>query len=448
MNKQEAEQRRHAVREFRYGVIAELCNPYLSKEQGLKMIREKASREYEIPYSSKKRITQSCINKWLAAYKDRGLDGLEPKVRRDSGRSKSLTEQEQSILIAYLEDHPDVPATVALKTLQKQSKIMSTISQSSLSRFIISCGLTRKLRLRDTMMDRQLKFDFFQPLECVQVDVLHTFPVADSKGRKRNALLMAAICDATRRIVYSHFSHTEKATDFLMCIKHILQAHGRIGRMYVDNGSPFISNQVKRICAIVGIVLIHSSPGKPSGRGKIERFFRTLRDSFLRPLDKESIGCLDELNITYNTWLEGEYHRNPHKGLYGKTPLEAWLEKSHLIISMPPDIDLDEVLKFELNRRVYKDNTFTLDGFLFEVPCVLAGKNIKIRFSPFIEKPPIKVYYDNTYYGVAHLVDTYANTKIKRNVDTKQYSFTDSYHEGGYISASLSASKITKKTKE
>jgi hypothetical protein len=106
---------------------------------------------------------------------------------------------------------------------------------------------------------------------------------------------------------------------------------------------------------------------------------------------------------------------------------------------MPPDIDLDEVFTFELNRRVYKDNTFTLNGFLFEVPCVLAGKNIKIRFSPFIENPPIKVYYDTTYYGVAHLVDTYANTKIKRNVDTKQYAFTDSYHEGGYISASLPA---------
>lgn len=448
MNKQKDEQKRQAIREFRHGVIAELCNPYLSKETLRLMISDKASREYEIPYSSKKRITPSCIRKWIAAYKANGIAGLEPKVRSDCGKSKSLSDEEQSVLITYLEDYPDVPATIALKTLQTQGKIISRISQSSLSRFITASGLTRKFRLREKMLEKQLKFDFFKPLECIQVDVLHAFPVPDSTGKMRKALLMAAICDATRRIVYASFSYTAKVIDFLKCIKHILQAHGRIGRLYVDNGSPFISNQVKRICAILGIALIHSRPRKPAGRGKIERFFRTTRDSFLRPLDKESICSLDDLNIKFNTWLESEYHRNPHKGLYGKTPLEAWLEKSHLIISMPRDIDLDDAFRFELSRRVYKDNTFTLDGVLFEVPCVLAGKNIKIRSCPFSEKPHIQVFYNNKYYGTAWMVDTYANTRIKRNVDTKQYSLRDSSQKDGYISASLSASKIKKKEKE
>ena len=442
MKKETDEQKRIAIREFRYGVIAELCNPYLNRKQVRGLMRQKAAHKYEIPFSSKKRISFDCIRKWLTAYRDRGICGLEPKMRNDRGRSKSLTEAEQSVLISYLENYPDVPATVALKVLQKQGKIISRISQSSLSRFVTASGLTRKLRLREKMMEKQLKFEFFHPLECVQVDVLHAFPVPDAKGRKRKALLMAAIDDATRRIVYARFAYTEKAVEFLRCIKHILLAHGRIGRIYVDNGSSFISNQVKRICDILGILLIHSRPRKPAGRGKIERFFRTLRDSFLRPMEKDSVCSLADLNIRLATWLESEYHRNPHKGLYGKTPLEMWLEKAHLIITLLPEVNLDEILTFEMSRRVYGDNTFTLDGFLYEVPCILAGKNIKIRFCPFTERPPVHVYYDTKYYGAARLVDTYANTKIKRNADTKQISEGPSQYKGGYISASLSASKI------
>jgi transposase InsO family protein len=442
MKKETDEQKRIAIREFRCGVIAELCNPYLNRKQVRDLIKQKSALKYEIPFSSKTRISFDCIRKWLTAYRDRGIAGLEPKVRSDHGKSKSLTEEEQSVLISYLEDYPDVPATVALKVLQKKKKIISRISQSSLSRFVTASGLTRKLRLREKMMEKQLKFEFFHPLECVQVDVLHAFPVSDAKGRKRKALLMAAIDDATRRIVYARFAYTEKAVEFLRCIKHILMAHGRIGRIYVDNGSSFISKQVKRICNILGILLIHSRPRKPAGRGKIERFFRTLRDSFLRPLDKESVCSLDDLNIRFTTWLESEYHRNPHKGLYGKTPLEVWLEKAHLILTLPPDVNLDEVITYEMPRRVYGDNTFTLDGFLYEVPCILMGKNIRIRFCPFTERPPVHVYYDNKYYGAANLVDTYANTKIKRNSDTKQLSESSCEHKTSHISASLSASKI------
>ena len=202
MKKEKDEQKRIAIREFRCGVIAELCNPYLNRKQVRELMRQKSALKYEIPFSSKTRISFDCIRKWLAAYKDRGIAGLEPKVRSDHGKSKSLTEEEQSVLISYLEDYPDVPATVALKVLQKQGKIMSRISQSSLSRFVTASGLTRKLRLREKMMEKQLKFEFFHPLECIQVDVLHAFPVPDAKGQKEkgNAHGSNRRCDKTDRL--------------------------------------------------------------------------------------------------------------------------------------------------------------------------------------------------------------------------------------------------------
>ena len=77
-------------------------------------------------------------------------------------------------------------------------------------------------------------------------------------------------------------------------------------------------------------------------------------------------------------------------------------------------MDLDEIFKHEIHRRVYSDCTFTLDGVLYEVPVVLKGKNIKVRFNPFQTQRKLELMYENRSYGEARVVDTYANTRVKR----------------------------------
>ncbi|MCK5736921.1 MAG: transposase family protein, partial [Spirochaetaceae bacterium] len=133
--------------------------------------------------------------------------------------------------------------------------------------------------------EKTLKFDFFSPLECVQSDVMYGPAIPDEKGKKRTALLMTFLDDATRRILYGRFSFSEKSILFEKGLKHILQSQRMIGRAYTDNGSSFVSNQTRRILDILGITLSHTKPGRPQGKGKQERFFRTVRDQFLRPLD-------------------------------------------------------------------------------------------------------------------------------------------------------------------
>ncbi len=182
----------------------------------------------------------------------------------------------------------------------------------------------------------------------------------------------------------------------------------------MDNGSAFVASETLRILSILGIPLIHSRVRYAASRGKVERIFRTIRDGFLRPLDKESVRSLADLNARFHTWVETEYHRSPHRGLSGKTPMEAWLEKAHHIIHLDPTVDLDEIFKHEIRRRVYSDCTFTLDGVLYEVPVVLKGKNIKVRFNPFQTQRKLELVYENRSYGQARVVDTYANTRVKR----------------------------------
>lgn len=413
------------IQTFRYGVIAELVNPYLTHGEKISLIKSKASREYHIPYSSRTTISTECIRKWLSKYRKYGLDGLLPKVREDNGKSRSIPQHERDLIITELEKDPYLTARAVVKKLQKEGLVTTEISSSSLSRFIKSVGLTREERIRGKEKEITRKFNFFYPLECVQADDMHGFPVPDGFGKMRKAILIAFIDDATRRIIYSNFSFTEKSLAFEDGIKHILASHGKIGRLYVDNGSTFVSNQTKRIMNSLGITINHSRPYIPKGRGKIERFFRTVRDQFLRPLDKESIRGLGDLNARFRTWLETEYHRTPHNGLEKRTPLDAWLSLTQYIVHMDPSIDLDTVFLHEVQRKVYKDSTFTLNGTLFEVPAILIGKKIRVFYNP---NPPVKsvnLYHEGKDYGIATVVDTYANTKIKRNYKSnRDYSYS------------------------
>ncbi len=416
MNDEQKAQKRREITEFRYALVAELANPYLSTIQVSELVRQKAGQEHQIPYLGKRRLSEACIRKWMYAFKKQGKAGLEPKLRSDAGRCRSLSESETALLMSNLEAKPHLAATTVLAHLRREGKISGTISSSSLSRLVCSMGLKREQRLRAADGEKHLKFEFFSPLECVQADCMHSISVPDEKGLRRKAILLTFIDDATRRILYTHFAFSERALHFEAGIKHILAAHGRIGRLYVDNGAPFISMQTKRITDSLGLLLIHSRPYTPRGRGKQERFYRTARGQFFRPLDPDSIASLADLSVRFRSWVEAEYHRSPHRGLSGATPLDRWLEKASDIIPLDPTIDLDSAFMHEVTRKVYRDSTFTLDGVLYEVPSSLIGERISLRYDPSVsaDRRRLTVLLDHTECGTARIVDSYANTKVRR----------------------------------
>ena len=437
------EQRRELIAAFRHGVGAELANPYLSHGELKAAIQEKAKRTYEIPFSKKTTITEGCIKKWLTLYRRYGKAGLLPKVRADKGFSRVLQEAERDAFLAYLSEHPELTARAVYRKLYDEGTIKTVLSSSSLSRLVQAAGLSREKRLASAAREQNRKFAFFYPLECVQADCMHGPTVLGPDGKQVKAILLAFIDDATRRIVFAEFGTSERSLAFEKGLKHILSIHGRIGRVYVDNGSTFVSTQTQRILDTLQVLLVHSKPGRPQGRGKIERFFRTVREMFLRPLDEGSLKSMDDLNTRFRTWLESEYHRSPHRGLQDATPLEVWLDKAKHIITIDPTVNLEEVFFHEITRKVYKDSTVTVNGTLYEVPSLLIGRKVKLRFDCHRERPCMFVSCDGVDHGECRLVDTYANTKVVRTYDD-----TDRFYESGpaelpNIVASLQAVRFT-----
>src|SRR5205085_5800834 len=97
----------------------------------------------------------------------------------------------------------------------------------------------------------------------------------------RKAYLFAFVDDCSRVATGYRWGHLEDTLRLEAALRQGVAARGVPARLYVDNGSPMASRQLLRACACLRIVLVHSPPGEPAGRGKIERFFRTVRDQFL-----------------------------------------------------------------------------------------------------------------------------------------------------------------------
>ncbi len=427
MNDRERERQIGEMTDFRFKLVAELANPYLSSADRRRMIREKASVEHEVPGVGRRHLSESCILKWLALYRKNGKEGLKPRSRRDTGLSRAMSQAEAALLLSHLEANPELTATAVLRRLQKSGRIHSDPSSSSLSRLVRSAGLERSRRIQVRAEEKTLKFEFFSPLECVQADGMYSVKIPDGKGKPRHAVLLAFLDDATRRVLHASFSFSENSLAFEAGIKHILAAHGRIGRLYTDHGSAFVGVQTRRILDTLGIILVHSQVRRPRGRGKIERFFRTAREQFFGPLDATKITNMEELERRFHAWLESEYHRNSHRGLGNRTPLEVWIEKAHLIVPLEPGLDLEQLFLHETTRKVHKDSTVTLDGALFEVPSDLIGERIMLRYDP--QRPPerrrLQIMRNGECNGEARLVDSYANAKVRRTDISRQVEITE-----------------------
>ncbi len=187
-------------------------------------------------------------------------------------------------------------------------------------------------------------------------------------------------------------------------------------RLYVDNGAHYRSQHLALVCAKLGIALIHARPYRPQGKGKIERWFKTVRAQLLTRLTPQDTASLDALNQRLWAWVEGEYHYAPHRGLSGQTPLEQWAHTGEAVRYPEPGMDLDDLFLFEASRKVQKDRTVSLNGVVYEVDAALVGEKVTLRFDPAAApEHPVQVWHKGQRIELAKPVQTYANCFVKRH---------------------------------
>ncbi len=99
----------------------------------------------------------------------------------------------------------------------------------------------------------------------------------------RKTYLFAFLDDRSRAVMAARFGHHEDTVRLALALRPALAARGVPEYVYVDNGSAFVDSWLLRACASLGIKLVHSTPHRPQGRGKIERFLCATRRAAASP---------------------------------------------------------------------------------------------------------------------------------------------------------------------
>ena len=256
-----------------------------------------------------------------------------------------------------------------------------TLSRSAIHRLLQRQGLSR-LAGSVAVPEERRSFVAESAGAIWYGDVMHG-PKVLVRGQWRKAYLVSVFDDASRLIAHSAFGLGETALDIEGVLKQAVLKRGVPRKLVVDNGSAYRAHTLQGICARLGVHLIHCRPYAPEGKGKLERWHRTFRDQFLSELDESRITDLDDLNARLWAWIEQVYHRTPHAGLAGQTPLARYQQDLPRIRSLGQRAaHLDAIFFHRIRRFVRKDGTVSYQGSRFEVPYELAGKTIHLVVDP------------------------------------------------------------------
>jgi putative transposase len=378
---------REEIALFRYGVISKLVLCPLAPGEKEQLLTEIVSRTWQIPGSRRTCIGRTTVRDWLALYEAMGFEGLKPQPRCDTGRSRALPEPAQDLLLALRGERPKASAESLIRAARLSGKVDASVAlaPNTVRRFLAAHG--KPVEPQSVTPDAQA-FTHAHAGDLWTSDIMHG-PRLLVPGRRDGAktYLYAMLDDATRMVPYAAFYAVENAACFQDALKQGLLRRGVPRRLYCDNGATFRTHHLQIVCATLNIALIHSRPHRPRGRGKIERFFRSVRSAFLPHLNAEMLKDLASLNRVFWAWLEGEYHQTPHGGLDGETPLDRFLRDQDFVRPAPEN--LDQLMRMKVTRRVGRDRTVRLDARLYEAPDGYAGEKIEVLYDPYDPSQPV-----------------------------------------------------------
>jgi putative transposase len=401
--------RARAVALWRYQLIREPADPAHSTRQRGRMVRELAAREHAGPFGQPVRVSRQSLDRWIIAWRRGGFDALVPSPRQLQPRTPA---EILDMAAALKRENPGRTAAQVARILRRH--LGWGPSESTVLRHLTRLELAGPPPAQATVFGR---FEALRPNEIWVGDALHG-PVITA----RKTYLFGFLDDHSRLLVGHRFGFAEDTVRLAAALRPALASRGVPLAVYVDNGSAFIDAWLLRACAKLGIKLIHSTPGRPQGRGKIERFFRRVRDQFLVELSTPDndvlVPDLLSLNRLFTAWVETEYHRTTHSET-GQTPLQRWSVGDPP--ALPTPAALREAFLWETTRTVTKTATVSLHGNTYLVDGGLVGRKVELVFDPF-DLTTIEVRLRGKPMGLAipHRIGRHAHPKAKPEQPERQ----------------------------
>ena len=396
---------------FRHGMIGQICARDLEHGDLAEALRALSMERVRPPGSSCTRtFAVPTLERWLYAYRQRGLEGLCPRARRDRGRGRELDPVLRKLLCDIRREHPDASVPLILRTLRADGRLSATVSASTVRRLFRQEGLDKIPQRDGKGPTTRLKWQAERPDALWHGDVCHG-PTLHLDGRRVTVRIHALLDDASRFIVILSVESDEKEDTLLRLLVRALRLYGVPDALYLDNGATYRGDALRLFCSRLGITLLHARPYDPQARGKMERFWRTLRENVLDHLG--SVTSLQDISSRIQAFLDVHYHPSPHAGLMGRAPGLVYAPGQREIDALS-EARLREALTLRQRRRVRRDTTVALRGQLFELDHgYLAGRVVTIAYC-LLDEPLAPVVELEGQRIPLRLVDPVHNAHLKR----------------------------------
>jgi transposase InsO family protein len=368
-------------------------------------IKQVSQMTFSDEEGQQRQFTWRTIQTWYSRYKKHGVTVMDNKPRSDAGKTRKI--------------HPELILDAVQKALPKLHG--KTPSLAAIYRLCLEEGwLTRSQIAPNTFRRIVKQYELLHPEDQChnkhrlafandmwQGDTLFG-PYLKINGKAFQSRLIAFIDDASRLCTHGQFFLSENVDALIITLKAAFYKRGVPRSLYVDNGSIYTSKEIIQICSRLGSLLHHTPIRDGAAKGKVERFFRTVRDQFLvRDLDLRS---LESLNQQFTHWVEEHYNAQKHSTLQ-MAPLDRFaLDRSQIQFLPPNDVN-DELFFVEEDRHVRRDNTFSFKGTRYEAPRHLPDRTVQIRFQRKAPSSRVIVYYQGHRMGEANPLNPLANDR-------------------------------------
>lgn len=395
---------------FRCQVIGDLVHRELDHGEVIAALRALSQRPFRAPRADTTRTySVPTLERWYYGFKKRGLAALVPQARSDRGRARELRATQRQLICDIRREHPGASASLIVSVLEADGRLeKGVVSASTVSRLLTEAGLDRVSLRNSPGATTRLRWEASHPGALWHGDVCHGRMIVVG-NRKLPLRVHGMLDDASRYVVALEARHSERESDMLSLLVGTLRRGGRPDAFYLDNGSTYSGDALATFCARLGISLLHARPYDPQARGKMERFWRTLREGLLDYLDPTL--PLEEIQRRLDAFLARQYHPKPHGSLFGRTPERAWETRE---LTPVTEDQLRDALLVRERRRVSKDCVLSIGGRQFEVrQGFLAGRLVDVSSSLLDGICDAVVEHDGRRFELAPL-DPLANATQRR----------------------------------
>lgn len=393
---------------MRYGAIAPLIAGLEENYPSQNAFYEEVSAKgIPGPDGKVRHYAPATIEKWYLNYKKYGFDALVPKARADVGISRKLDDELQEQIRYLKTSYPRMSAAAIYRQLGANGSIThGEVSESTVCRFVNQIQAQQKLTPNRDM--RRYERPHINEVWCGDSSAGPKF--TGPEGKKHRLFIIALIDDASRFITGADIFFNDNFVNLMSVMKSAIAKYGRPKVLNFDNGKSYRNKQMELLAARIGSTLSYCQPYTPTGKAKIERWFRTMKDQWMATLDMGEFRSLDELRGSLAAYVQ-RYNQSPHSSLHGQTPQDRFFAEPEQIRRLT-DEQIGRDFLLEIERRVSADSVIVIDQTEYEVDYRFARQRIRLRYSPDMKE--IFIAEPNGALTPIRLLNKQENACIKR----------------------------------